>query len=108
MVQLPFASALLALSGPTPQPASVVIVGAGVAGLTAARACAAAGVSVRVLEASDGVGGRVRTDVVELNAICKPVLASSTTCCRVRGRGAGGFDSLVFNAAHGRVRKGVW
>lgn len=54
------AHTLLALS--MAQPQSVIVVGAGVAGLTAARACAKAGVQVRLLEASDGVGGRVRTD----------------------------------------------
>lgn len=43
----------------------VVIVGAGLAGLSCARTLAAAGRSVAVLEASDGVGGRVRTDVVD-------------------------------------------
>jgi phytoene dehydrogenase-like protein len=40
----------------------VVIVGAGLAGLTCARVLQAQGVTVQVLEASDGVGGRVRTD----------------------------------------------
>lgn len=43
----------------------VVIVGAGLAGLSAARQLAIHGLDVRVLEASDGVGGRVRTDVVD-------------------------------------------
>jgi hypothetical protein len=42
----------------------VVVVGAGLAGLAAAHHLCAAGLRVRVLEASDGVGGRVRTDVV--------------------------------------------
>jgi phytoene dehydrogenase-like protein len=43
----------------------VVIVGAGLAGLACALRLHEAGARVRVLEASDGVGGRVRTDVVE-------------------------------------------
>jgi phytoene dehydrogenase-like protein len=43
----------------------VVIVGAGLAGLTCARRLQAGGADCVVLEASDAVGGRVRTDVVE-------------------------------------------
>ena len=43
----------------------VVVVGAGLAGLSAARQLAIHGVDVRVLEASDSVGGRVRTDRVD-------------------------------------------
>ncbi|WNG39858.1 FAD-dependent oxidoreductase [Archangium violaceum] len=44
---------------------NVIVVGAGLAGLTCARLLHQAKVKVRVLEASDGVGGRVRTDAVE-------------------------------------------
>jgi predicted NAD/FAD-dependent oxidoreductase len=42
--------------------APVVIVGAGLAGLACATTLHRAGVPVQVVEASDGVGGRVRTD----------------------------------------------
>src|ERR1035441_10008779 len=40
----------------------VVVVGAGLAGLACASDLAAAGATVRVLEAGDAVGGRMRTD----------------------------------------------
>ena len=43
----------------------VVVVGAGLAGLAAARTLHQAGVQVQVIEASDEVGGRVRTDIVD-------------------------------------------
>lgn len=40
----------------------VIIIGAGLAGLTSAHTLVRAGTPVSVLEASDGIGGRVRTD----------------------------------------------
>lgn len=43
----------------------VLVVGAGLAGLTCARALQAGGVDCLVLEASDAPGGRVRTDEVD-------------------------------------------
>lgn len=43
----------------------VVIVGAGLAGLSAAVHLHRAGRTVQLIEASDGVGGRVRTDLVD-------------------------------------------
>ncbi len=43
----------------------ILVVGAGAAGLTCARTLLRAGADVTVLEASDGVGGRVRSDVVD-------------------------------------------
>ena len=49
----------------TERAADVLIVGAGLAGLTCARELSAHGLAVLVLEASDGVGGRVRTDLVD-------------------------------------------
>lgn len=39
-----------------------IVIGAGLAGLTAARRLVGAGLDVRVLEAADDVGGRLRTD----------------------------------------------
>jgi phytoene dehydrogenase-like protein len=45
--------------------AEVVVVGAGLAGLACALDLVAAGRDVRLVEASDGVGGRVRTDAVD-------------------------------------------
>jgi phytoene dehydrogenase-like protein len=44
---------------------SIIIVGAGLAGLCCARVLHQAGISFLILEASDSVGGRVRTDRVE-------------------------------------------
>jgi len=48
-----------------PERTEVAIVGAGLAGLAAARQLTQAGRNVVVLEASDGVWGRVRTDLVD-------------------------------------------
>ena len=45
--------------------ADVVIIGGGLAGLCAAKKLAESGVDFLLLEASDAVGGRLRTDVVE-------------------------------------------
>ena len=43
----------------------VLIIGAGLAGLACAREVTRLGVACRVLEASDAVGGRARTDVID-------------------------------------------
>ncbi len=43
----------------------VTIIGAGLAGLACARVVHDAGYSFQILEAADGVGGRVRTDIVD-------------------------------------------
>jgi phytoene dehydrogenase-like protein len=48
-----------------PSSADVVVVGAGLAGLVAAGRLQEAGLDVVLVEQSDGVGGRVRTDVVD-------------------------------------------
>jgi protoporphyrinogen oxidase len=43
----------------------IVIIGAGIAGLTCAKYLKDCGIEALLLEASDGVGGRVRTDIVD-------------------------------------------
>jgi len=48
-----------------PDRVDTAIVGAGVAGLSCARRLTQAGQTVAIIEASDGVGGRVRTDVID-------------------------------------------
>ncbi|MFJ8043395.1 NAD(P)/FAD-dependent oxidoreductase [Kitasatospora sp. NPDC096147] len=49
---------------PAPGRPDVVVIGAGLAGLACAADLTAAGRTVRLLEASDAVGGRMRTDLV--------------------------------------------
>ena len=43
----------------------VIVIGAGMAGLVCAEDLTRAGVDCVVLEASDGIGGRVRSDLVD-------------------------------------------
>ena len=47
------------------EPADVLIIGGGIAGLSCAMACARRGLSWTLLEASDRLGGRVTTDSVD-------------------------------------------
>ena len=55
----------MAFENPELETPAVLIVGAGLSGLTCALHLHQAGIPVHVFEASDGVGGRVRTDQVE-------------------------------------------
>lgn len=52
-------------TAPTAPTADIVVVGAGLAGLSAAHHLVAAGLTVTVLEGSDRVGGRMATDMVD-------------------------------------------
>ena len=52
-------------STPPPERCEVLVVGAGLAGLSCALLLERQGVNVHVVEASDAVGGRVRTDAVD-------------------------------------------
>ncbi len=49
--------------GSVPRRADVVVVGAGLAGLAATRRLVAKGLQVALVESSDALGGRVRTDL---------------------------------------------
>src|SRR3984885_4216324 len=51
-----------ALSAPLPREADIVVIGAGAAGIAAARRIQAANRKVIVVEASDQIGGRCLTD----------------------------------------------
>ena len=46
------------------KPLDVVVVGAGLAGLTATRALVKAGLNVKLIDSADRVGGRIKTDLV--------------------------------------------
>ncbi|MFE0677342.1 NAD(P)/FAD-dependent oxidoreductase [Streptomyces sp. NPDC058867] len=64
----------------------VLVVGAGVAGLACARDLLDAGVGVRVLEASDDVGGRMRADRVDGFVVDRGFQVFNTSYPQVRRR----------------------
>ncbi|MEV6006228.1 NAD(P)/FAD-dependent oxidoreductase [Streptomyces sp. NPDC051976] len=89
----------------------VVVVGAGLAGLACARDLLAAGVSVRVLEASDGVGGRMRSDRHEGFVVDRGFQVFNTSYPQVKRRlNLRGLylrpftPGMLVHTDHGRVR----
>jgi monoamine oxidase len=63
-----FGSALPARAATLPREADIVVIGAGAAGIAAARRIVAAGRKVIVIEASDRIGGRCQTDMTGFDA----------------------------------------
>lgn len=74
---------------PIERSSDVVVIGAGVAGLACAQDLLAAGVGVRILEASDGVGGRMRSDRVHGFVIDRGFQVFNPSYPQVRRRLAG-------------------
>ncbi|WP_327262171.1 FAD-dependent oxidoreductase [Streptomyces sp. NBC_01232] len=66
--------------------ADVLVVGAGVAGLACARDLLAAGMRVRVMEAGDAVGGRMRSDRVDGFLVDRGFQVFNTAYPQVRRR----------------------
>ncbi|MFF5497715.1 NAD(P)/FAD-dependent oxidoreductase [Streptomyces aquilus] len=64
----------------------VLVIGAGVAGLACARDLLEAGLDVRVVEASDGVGGRMRSDHVDGFVVDRGFQVFNTSYPQVRRR----------------------
>ncbi|MFF8946093.1 NAD(P)/FAD-dependent oxidoreductase [Streptomyces sp. NPDC014864] len=70
----------------TASPVDVLVIGAGAAGLACARDLLAGGLDVRVLEASDGVGGPVRSDRVDGFVVDRGFQVFNTSYPQVRRR----------------------
>ncbi|MDF3301320.1 NAD(P)/FAD-dependent oxidoreductase [Streptomyces tropicalis] len=70
----------------TDSPVDVLVIGAGVAGLACARDLLGSGLTVRVLEASDGVGGRMRSDRVDGFVVDRGFQVFNTSYPQVRRR----------------------
>ena len=60
----------------------VVIIGGGIAGLSCARHLVSHGLAVQILEASSGIGGRIKTDEQDNPAIPPPIIITcfATVC----------------------------
>ncbi|MFW6725124.1 NAD(P)/FAD-dependent oxidoreductase [Streptomyces sp. MAR4 CNY-716] len=89
----------------------VIVVGAGAAGLACAFDLAAAGLDVRVLESSDAVGGRMRTDHRDGFLLDRGFQVLNTSYPQLRRRAAlrslrlrPFTPSVLTHTAHGRLR----
>jgi len=87
-----------------------IIVGAGLAGLACGRVLAAAGRTIRVLEASDRVGGRVATDVLDGFHVDRGFQVYNDAYPEgrqldVAALGLGRFESGALVASGGRLRR---
>ncbi len=84
----------------------IVIIGAGIAGLTCAKYLKDRGVEALILEASDAVGGRVRTDIVDgfkLDRGFQVLLTSYPEAAKLLNYGDLNFYELPSGA---RIRQG--
>ncbi|GAA4009804.1 NAD(P)/FAD-dependent oxidoreductase [Streptomyces marokkonensis] len=75
--------------------ADVVVVGAGIAGLAAAHRLTSAGVTVTVLEAAHGVGGRMATEKVDGFRLDRIGQLLSTACPELRHLPGPGSPALL-------------
>jgi glycine/D-amino acid oxidase-like deaminating enzyme len=88
----------------------VIVIGAGVAGLVCAGELTRAGLQVEVLEASDDIGGRIRTDVVDGFRcdrgfqLLNPAYPAARALLDLEALELRQFDAGVGVAAHGHVR----
>ncbi|GAA1563561.1 NAD(P)/FAD-dependent oxidoreductase [Streptomyces globosus] len=97
----------------SPDTSDVLVVGAGLAGLACARDLLAAGVGVRVLEAGDAVGGRMRSDRVDGFTVDRGFQVFNPSYPQVRRRlrpeelGLRAFTSgVLVHSPSGRLRFG--
>jgi phytoene dehydrogenase-like protein len=88
----------------------VIVIGAGLAGLVCAGELTRAGLQVDVLEASDGIGGRIRTDVIDGYRcdrgfqLLNPAYPAARELLDLEALDLRQFGAGVGMAAHGDIR----